>query len=197
MDFLHKHLLHLFVLLPVVLLFSCQAKSQDEKKNLLQGLNRYRASLNLSTLTEISNADCLADEVANQFKNQPCSNTTGADTVPGTEPQFPNYPNLLAKCHLNITDTRDGVIMPVCIPNLVPSLVLTNYTGSQYSQYLNDSTYIGAGIGSEGDWMVVVLSTDTTGGSFSTDNAAGLVYIVGLTQNLMPLLLGFFLVLMS
>uniref|UniRef100_A0A5B7CB38 Putative Glycoprotein membrane GPI-anchored n=1 Tax=Davidia involucrata TaxID=16924 RepID=A0A5B7CB38_DAVIN len=196
MGFLHKHLLHLFVLLHVILLLSCQAKSLDAEENLLQGLNSYRASLNLSTLTEKSNADCLADEVANQFKNQPCSNTTGADTVPGTEPQFPNYPDLLAKCHLNITDTRDGVVMPVCIPNLAPSLVLTNYTESQYSQYLNDSTYIGAGIGSEGDWMVVVLSTNTTGGSFSTDNAAGLVSIVGLTQNLIPLL-GFFLFLMS
>ncbi|KAL7172352.1 hypothetical protein ACSBR2_031943 [Camellia fascicularis] len=119
----------------------------DEKQNLLQGLNSYRASLNLSALTENSNAD----ELASQFKNQPCSNTTSADTVPGTEPQLSNYPDLLAKCQLNITDTRDGALMPVCVPNLDPNLVLTNYTESQYTQYLNESTYIGAGIGTEGN----------------------------------------------
>ncbi|XP_059625856.1 uncharacterized GPI-anchored protein At3g06035-like isoform X2 [Cornus florida] len=199
MAFLHKHHLLLYVLIQSILLLSYPAYSSDEEENLLQSLNGYRTSLNLTSLGENSNADCFADEIANQFKNQPCSNTTGADTVPGTEPQFSNYPDLLAKCSLNITDTRDGVVMPVCVPNLVPSLVLTNYTESQYSQYLNDSTYTGAGIGSEGDWVVVVLSTKTTGGSFTTDNAATSTSIVGLTQNLMPLLLllGTFLVPLS
>ncbi|KAL6968339.1 hypothetical protein U1Q18_034142 [Sarracenia purpurea var. burkii] len=172
----------------------------DENGNLLQGLNSYRSSLNLGTLTENSNADCFAEEVANQFKNQPCSNTTGADTVPGTEPQFSNYPDLLAKCHLNITDTRDGAVMPVCVTNLLPNLVLTNYTETQYSQYLNESSYSGAGIGSKGDWIVVVLTTNTVGGSFTpaTKNAAGLIVSsVGLVQKLVPLLLGLILVQLS
>lgn len=104
--------------------------------------------------------------MADQFKNQPCTNTTGANTVPGTEPQFANYPNLLAKCHLNVSNTRDGVILPACVPNLVPSLVLSNFTKSQYSDYLNDTKYTGVGIGSEDDWIVVVLSTKTPEGSF-------------------------------
>ncbi|KAI7984386.1 putative GPI-anchored protein [Camellia lanceoleosa] len=170
----------------------------DEKQNLLQGLNSYRASLNLSALIENSNADCFADELASQFKNQPCSNTTGADTVPGTEPQLSNYLDLLAKCQLNITDTRDGALMPVCVPNLDPNPVLTNYTETQYTQYLNESTYIGAGIGAEGNWMVVVLSTNTMGGAFTpVVNVASLFFNVGLAQNVMPLLLVFILVLLS
>ncbi|EPS60021.1 hypothetical protein M569_14784, partial [Genlisea aurea] len=57
----------------------------DEDGNLLQGINRYRTSLNLTSLTRNSNADCLAGEVAVQLKPQPCSNSTGSDTVPGTE----------------------------------------------------------------------------------------------------------------
>ncbi|CAK9147071.1 unnamed protein product [Ilex paraguariensis] len=194
MGFIHRHhLLLILLIFHAILLLSCQVQSADEKANLLQGLNSYRSLVNLTSLAENSNADCFADELATQFKNQPCSNTTGADTVPGTEPQFSNYPDLLAKCHLNITDTRDGVVMPVCVPNLVPALVLTNYTESQYTQYLNDSTYTGAGIGFEGDWIVVVLSTHTTGGSFTTDNSANSATPVGLTKNFIPLLLGFFL----
>lgn len=198
MGFLQRHHLLLLVLVHSILFLSYQVQSLDEKQNLLQGLNSYRASLNLSALTENSNADCFADELASQFKNQPCSNTTGADTVPGTEPQLSNYLDLLAKCQLNITDTRDGALMPVCVPNLDPNLVLTNYTETQYTQYLNESTYIGAGIGAEGNWMVVVLSTNTMGGAFTpVVNVASLFFNVGLAQNVMPLLLVFILVLLS
>ncbi|PSR86064.1 GPI-anchored protein [Actinidia chinensis var. chinensis] len=187
---------HLLLLFPILLL-SSQVKSIDEKESLLQGLNTYRASLNLTALTKNSNGDCFAEELANQFKKQPCSNTTGADTVLGTEPQLSTYPDLLAKCHLNITDTRDGQIMPVCVPNLVPNLVLANFTETQYTQYLNDSSFTGAGIGSEGDWMVVVLSTNTVGGSFTpAQNTAYLFPSLGLAQILVPVLLGFILVLL-
>lgn len=188
------HLL-LLVLLHAILLLSNQVKSQGENANLLQGLNAYRASISLGALTENSNADCFASEIASQFRSQPCSNTTGADTVPGTEPQFSNYPELLSKCHLNITDTRDGTIMPVCVPNLVPNLVLANYTETQYTQYLNESSFTGAGIGSDGNWMVVVLSTNTVGGNFAPadNNKANLFSNIGLAQNLFPLLFGFIL----
>ncbi|KAF6134967.1 hypothetical protein GIB67_037494 [Kingdonia uniflora] len=143
-------------------------KPTDEEENLLQGINRYRATLNLTALVENNNAECFAGEIADQFKNQPCTNTTGSNTVPGTEIQFSNYPTLLTKCHLNITNTKDGVIMPACVPNLDPTLVLSNFTQSQYSGYLNDTNYSGAGIGSEGNWIVIVLSTNTSDGSFVT-----------------------------
>lgn len=98
----------------------------DEEDDLYQEINNYRKTLNLTSLTKNENANCFADEMADQFKNQPCTNTTGANTVPGTEPRFSNYPDLLNKCHLNISNTRDGAVMPVCVPGLVPSVVLTS-----------------------------------------------------------------------
>ncbi|KAJ1384332.1 putative GPI-anchored protein [Sesbania bispinosa] len=152
-----------------------------EEDDLYQGINEYRASLNLTSLTKNDNANCLAEELADQFKDQPCTNTTGANTIPGTEPQFPNYPDLLTKCHLNISNTRDGSVMPVCVPGLVPSLVLTNFTQSLYSQNLNDSKYTGIGIGSEDNWIVVVLTTNTPDGSFvpETYNGANLISNIG------------------
>ncbi|KAK5840976.1 hypothetical protein PVK06_009884 [Gossypium arboreum] len=143
-------------------------QSTDEEDDLLKGINSYRASLNLTSLTTNENAECLADELAEEFKNQPCTNSTGANTVPGTEPQFANYPNILAKCHLNVSVTRDGAVMPACVPNLAPSLVLTNFTQSQYSENLNETKYTGIGIGSEGDWIVVVLTTNTAEGNYAT-----------------------------
>lgn len=46
--------------------------------------------------------------------------------------------------------------------------MLSNYTHSgSYAQFLNNSKYTGAGLGSEDDWMVLVLTTNTTTGSFS------------------------------
>ncbi|OVA05756.1 hypothetical protein BVC80_9037g5 [Macleaya cordata] len=187
----------LLVLLPAILLLSHPVKSDDKEDNLLQGINSYRASLNLAALTKNDNADCLADEVADQLKSQPCSNTTGSFTVPGTESPFPNYPDLLAHCHLNITDTKDGVIMPVCVPNLDRTLVLSNFTQSQYNEYINNTKYTGVGIGSEDDWIVVVLSTNKPGGSFTRATSAALLPKAGLTFHLISLFLGFFLVLLS
>ncbi|KAJ6989003.1 uncharacterized GPI-anchored protein At3g06035 isoform X2 [Populus alba] len=170
----------------------------DEEDALLQGINNYRTSFNLTTLTKNDNAECLAEEIADQFKNQPCTNTTGSNTVPGTEPQFPNYPSLLAKCHLNVSNTRDGAVMPACVPNLDPSLVLTNFTRTSYSDNLNDTKFTGAGIGSDGNWIVVVLTTSTPEGSFVTSktdgsdsNAANLTAKnTGLIYHLLFLLIG-------
>ncbi|KAJ6356161.1 hypothetical protein OIU78_004298 [Salix suchowensis] len=135
----------------VTLSFSFHHLCADEEDGLLRSINSYRTSLNLTVLTKNDNAECLAGEIADQFKNQPCTNSTGSNTVPGTETQFPNYPTLLAKCHLN---------------------------GN-----LNDTKFTGAGIGSDGNWIVVVLTTSTPEGSFrhfrqtiSDSNAANLTY---------------------
>lgn len=183
----------LLLLLQISFLLSYRVQA-DEEEDLLRGLNSYRTAQNLSTLTENKKADCFADEIADQYKKQPCTNTTGSNTVPGLENQLSNYPSLLAKCDLNMTNTKDGMIMPVCVPNLAPDLVLTNFTQTQYSAYLNDTKYTGAGIGSEGDWIVVVLSTNTADGSFApADNSAGIVVKVG-SISLLPLLMGLFLV---
>ncbi|KAF3636471.1 putative DEAD-box ATP-dependent RNA helicase 58, chloroplastic-like [Capsicum annuum] len=177
------------------LLFSF-VKCDDEEDNLLKGINSYRASLNLKTLRENDKAKCLADEMADQFKDQPCTNTTGANTVPGTEPQFSDYPKLLSKCKLNVTTTRDGMIMPACVPNLVPDLVLSNFTKSQYSNYLNDTKFSGVGIGSDDNWMVVVLTTSNPEGSFTPDNSsANLVFQLGLISHAVFLLVAFLILL--
>ncbi|KAI9128979.1 hypothetical protein K1719_000462 [Acacia pycnantha] len=169
-----KFCLHLsLLLLSSTLFLSHPVLCDNEEDNLYQGINKYRNSLNLTTLTKNDNAECLAGELADQFKNQPCTNTTGANTVPGTEPQLPNYPNLLAKCHLNVTITRDGAVMPACVPGLDPSLVLTNFTKSLYSENLNDTKFSGIGIGSDDNWIVVVLTTSNPEGSYSPAVASG------------------------
>jgi len=146
----------------------------------------------LTSLTKNKNAECLADKIADQFKSQPCTSTTGSNTVPGTEPQFSNYPDLLTKCHLNVSNTRDGAVMPACVPGLDFSLVLTNFTQSLYSENLNDTKYTGIGIGSEGNWIVAVLTTDTPEGSFVNDdqNGANLISHISLVHYSMLLLAG-------
>lgn len=58
-------------------------------------------------------------------------------------------------------------MLPACVPNLDPTLVLSNYTQSQYSMSLNDTKYTGVGIGSEDNWIVVVLTTSTPEGGYS------------------------------
>jgi hypothetical protein len=67
------------------------------------------------------------------------------------------------KCDININTTTDGVILPVCVSKLEPTVVLSNYTHSDiYAKFLNNSKYTGVGLGSEDDWMVLVLTTNTT-----------------------------------
>eukprot|EP01018_Ginkgo_biloba_P005579 Gb_16655 [translate_table: standard] len=140
----------------------------------LENVNKFRQEMKLPILTENTNAACLAQQMAEQFKGQPCTNATGEDTVPGTEPQLPNYPQLLDHCHLNISDTRDGVVLPDCVPNSNPDIASQNITGLQYLQYVNDTKYVSAGVGSADSWFVLVLATNTTGGNFQAFNKATL-----------------------
>ncbi|KAF8077472.1 hypothetical protein N665_1034s0011 [Sinapis alba] len=159
--------LHLLFLLSIILCLHRPVLS-DEEDLLLTIINKYRTSLNLTTLTPNDNADCLAEEIVDQFKKRPCTNTTVSASVPGTEPQFQNYPNLLKKCHLNVTAMRDSVILPACVSNYDQSLVSTNFTKSEYLKNLNDSKFTGIGIGSGDNWVVVVLmTTKTSEDSFS------------------------------
>ncbi|XP_027361982.1 uncharacterized GPI-anchored protein At5g19250-like isoform X2 [Abrus precatorius] len=187
-------LFHFSLLISLLLSSILLSNTAGEEDDLYQGINKYRQSLNLTSLTMNDNANCLAEEIADQFKNQPCTNDTGANTVPGTEPQFSNYPDLLNKCHLNISNTRDGSVMPACVPGLVPSLVLANFTQSLYSDSLNDSKYTGIGIGSDDNWIVVVLTTNTPEGSFvpETYNGANLISKIRFIYCLMLLLVGNF-----
>ncbi|TVU37515.1 hypothetical protein EJB05_10831 [Eragrostis curvula] len=144
------------------------ARSDGNDAQLLKGINSYRSSQKVPALSENKNAACLAEQLAKQFKGQQCTNSTGANTVIGTEQQFPDYPKYLDRCHLNASVTEDGQVMPACVQGLSPfDVVLTNYTKSQYNRFLNDSKYSGVGIANEGDWVVVVLSTSTDSGDYS------------------------------
>lgn len=169
----------------------------EDEDNVLLGINSFRHSVNLPALAKNAKADCLADEIADELQDEPCSSTTnGASIVPSTpNTLLPDLPKHLKKCKINVNSTVDGIIMPVCVPKLVPTLVLTNYTHSPYAKYLNSSKYTGVGVGSEDDWMVVVLGTDTLGGSFS--GVVSLVSEVGLAHCLVSLMLGLFFVLVS
>ncbi|XP_017224955.1 uncharacterized GPI-anchored protein At5g19250 [Daucus carota subsp. sativus] len=148
----------------------------DEKDNLLQGINSYRKLKGLPDLTKNDKAGCLADEIADKLENEPCARITGSNSTPPTTPQFSNYPEALKKCKVDDAYTKDGKILPVCVKNRIPTLVLTNYTQSSYATYFNDSKYTGAGVGHEDDWTVVVLSTNTTAGSLTSGAGAGAVY---------------------
>ncbi|KAF8038765.1 hypothetical protein BT93_B1348 [Corymbia citriodora subsp. variegata] len=166
-----KFLLSGFVLVHAIFLQSDTVVCDDED-TLLQGINSYRSSQNLQQLAKNDKATCLADELADKIEDQPCSATYGANTLPGVGLQSSSYQDALSKCKIHPNYTTDGVILPVCVAKLVPTLVLTNYTHSPYQKYLNDSKFTGAGLGSEDDWMVVVLTTSTPGGSFASGAAA-------------------------
>ncbi|WCJ43168.1 Glycoprotein membrane precursor GPI-anchored [Euphorbia peplus] len=153
----------LFVLLYAIFFLSSPMLSDDKEDSVLQGINSYRTSLQLPSLVKNKKASCLADEIADKLEDQPC---THSSTV-----QLSGYPDLLDKCGIDVNHTTDGAVLPVCVPKLVPTLVLTNFTHNpQYAKFLNDSKYTGAGMGSEDDWMVMVLSTNSPTGTFAAGN---------------------------
>ncbi|GLT90301.1 hypothetical protein SLE2022_082430 [Rubroshorea leprosula] len=169
----------LFLLLLVYPIFFLSRPALcDDEDNLLQGINSYRQSLSRPALTKNKNADCVADELAEGLDDQSCD----AAAVPsqGTLATLANYPKVASKCNININTTTDGVIMPVCVHKLVPTLVLTNYTRTYYAKYLNASKFTGVGVGSKDDWTVVVLTSNTLAGSFASGASKAAEKIVGL-----------------
>ncbi|CAB4315592.1 unnamed protein product [Prunus armeniaca] len=188
-----------FVLFHAFLLLSPFVHGSDEDEdNLLQGINSYRRSLNLPVLVKNDNAGCLADRIADDIEDLPCSSpTNGANILPSSQSPLANLPKHLRKCKIDANSTQDGVILPVCVPKLVPTLVLTNYTHSpKYAKYLNDSRFSGVGVGSEDNWAVVVLASSNPSGNFA--NAAGsLVSMFSFGHYLVFLLLGVSLILVS
>lgn len=195
------HVIYIFLIsinrciLLVLYLLHCLWNFVEEEDNLLQGLNSYRTAQSVPPFAKNDKADCVADEIADKLEDEPCTNHTTASTItPGSvPPRLSNYQDILSECKVDPNSTRDGLILPVCIPNRVPTLVLTNYTHTGYARYLNDSRYVGAGVGSEKEWMVVVLTTSTPGGSFLTGEATSLRVMAGL--GLMGLLFNCLLVL--
>lgn len=159
----------MIVLIPIFPWFA------DEKESLLKGINNFRQSQNLSALTMNNKASCFAKEIAKQLEGEPCSQVTDPNSVPGV-------PDILKKCKVNISSTTDGLMLSVCVVNRVPNLVLNNFTQTFYGKYLKSSKFTGAGIGKEDDWTVVVLSTNTPAGTFSSfasrSLCCGLCYLI-------------------
>ncbi|KAG8648258.1 uncharacterized protein LOC110623808 [Manihot esculenta] len=153
----------LFLLLLAIFLLSSSVLSDGEEEIVLQGLNSFRTARGLPALTINENAACLADRFADQIlEDMTCSATAPY--------QLQNYPGVLAYCGVDVNQTREGAVMPVCAPQLVPNNLLSNYTRSfQYTRYLSDAKFTGAGLGTEDDWMVVILTTNTPGGNFGSD----------------------------
>ncbi|KAM1549436.1 hypothetical protein FF1_010416 [Malus domestica] len=183
----------LFVLVLGLHFLSHPVFSNDEEDDLFQGLNSFRKSANLPEFKKNDNAACLADELADELEDQPCSSAHYI-IEPGNLPRFPSFEKLVKKCHIDINTTTAAIIWPVCVPDLDEDLVLNNYTHSHSSKYLNDSKYSGVGIGSEDDWIVAVLTTDAESGSFS--GGAATLGAIGMFQYMAAVLLGLFLVLM-
>lgn len=108
--------------------------------------------------------------MAEELEDQPCENAS--DYFPegdSSSNKIPNFEKLVKKCKINMNTTKDGVVMPVCVPKLDRNIVLSNYTESDhYAKYVNDSKYIGAGAGAENDWIVLILTTNTSSGDFSS-----------------------------
>ncbi|KAE8679294.1 hypothetical protein F3Y22_tig00111402pilonHSYRG01156 [Hibiscus syriacus] len=99
-----------------------------------------------------------------------------------------DYPKAISKCNIDANTTSDVVVVPVCVPHLVPTLVLTNFTRTQYSRFINDSSFTGIGLSSEDDWMVVVLASNSPTGSLA--NGAYSYGKLGLSYFMVFLLVG-------
>ncbi|KAK8545994.1 hypothetical protein V6N13_067235 [Hibiscus sabdariffa] len=183
------------VLVLAVFLLSHPVYSDDEEDNLLQGFNSYRKSVNLPEFVKNQNAHCVAKKIAEDLdedSDQPCTNPSSSRDMNGTG--LSEYPKAISKCDINANTTSDVVVLPVCVPNLVPTLLLTNFTLTRYYRYINDSRFKEIGLGSADDWMVVVLSFNTTTGRLVSLAANG-AYSYGkhgLSYYMVFLLLGVF-----
>ncbi|XP_059440080.1 uncharacterized GPI-anchored protein At3g06035-like [Corylus avellana] len=179
-----------FIVLHGILFLSHPMHCNDEEDKLLQDINGYRHSLKLPNFTENGKAACLADKIADDLKDKPCDKKAhGYSSFAGSEPKFANFEKQLDKCDINFNTTEDGAILVACGPKIDSPEVLHNYTKTEYAKYINDSNYTGAGVGSKHGWVVVILSTDTSDGTFS--GAVSLVpNIISMANFMVALLFG-------
>lgn len=144
---------------------------EKKQKDLLHDINTYRKVLNLPIFKKSDKPSCLANKIANDLEDKHCEDYFHYYPLPGSNPKIPNFQKSVEKCKISINTTKDGVIMPVCVPKLDPDNLFSNYTKSnRYIKYLKNSKYVIAGVGSDSDneWMVLIISTNTTSGDFSS-----------------------------
>ncbi|XP_014513284.1 uncharacterized GPI-anchored protein At3g06035 isoform X2 [Vigna radiata var. radiata] len=141
----------------------------DKEKDLLHDINTYRKILNLPVLDENKKASCLAEEIAEDLGDLHCEVFRDYYPTPGNNSKIPNFQKNIDKCSININTTTEGVIMPLCVPKLNSDDLFSNYTKSnRFTKYLNNSNYKSAGVGSEDDWMVFIVATNSSSGDFSS-----------------------------
>ncbi|XP_062084725.1 uncharacterized GPI-anchored protein At3g06035-like [Humulus lupulus] len=185
----------LFVLACTLILHSHPVVCNEKEDDVFNAINDYRKSHNVSVLNRNKPADCLADEIADDLSDQECTgNDAFAKDPSSTVTRVVNFPKLVKKCNIEVNSTMDGIILPVCVHKLVKDVVLNNFTKTSYTKFLNDSKYTGAGVGSENDWLVMILSTNEPSGSFS--GATSLVAF-GMVQSIVVSFLGLFLATLS
>lgn len=152
--------------------------AQDDASQLLAAINQYRTSvINITGLSPNAGATCLAKQVLTHYENTACTNSTGLDTVPGQEQDYPNFPNWLSSCNIPIDNAKDGQILPDCVPAASTSVVDTafsNYTHSSGASYINETSYVSAGAAFANDWFVLVLATNSSTGSYQQTSGASL-----------------------
>jgi hypothetical protein len=170
-------------------------KCTDDEDTLLQNMNGYRQALSLPRFGENIKAACLADEIADDLKDIPCDkNAHGYSSFPGTKPKFDNFQKLLDKCEINVNTTEYGAILASCGPKIDSPLVLDTYTKSEYAKYINNSNYTAAAVGSMNDWVVVILSSNTSDGTFSGAVSLAL-NIISMANSMVALLFCLFFIL--
>lgn len=135
--------------------------------DLLKAINKYRVSSNLTALNRTETANCIADSIVGLIKNQSCTNANVVPTPPNNT-TLSNYSVPVSRCGLNSTRaSRDGLILAACDP----ALALSNFT-STYNDSLASTRFSDIGIGSEGNWTIVVLLSNATVGVVNRASAA-------------------------
>ncbi|CAK9328366.1 unnamed protein product [Citrullus colocynthis] len=175
-----------FLLLPNAVL--CDVKDED----ILKAINKYRQSKNLSEFSYNKNAACLASRLVYKLRDEPCSSADNFNKEISSESKLADYPKLLKKCHVAYDSSVDGIILPACIPELEPVSVASNYTKSHDIEYINDRNYTGAGVGTFDNWVVLVLSTNTSTGNYASGGPSSLVVAGGGHIGVMVAFLGLF-----
>lgn len=106
--------------------------------------------------------------------------------------QLDDYPTQLKHCHGSSGHTTDVAVLPICIPgNDEQTLVnFQNCSRSQYEKHVNESSYGGAGVGANENWMVVVFVENTTSWTSAGGAKHSMVSEVGFGHCLVSLLLG-------
>ncbi|XP_023516540.1 uncharacterized GPI-anchored protein At5g19250-like [Cucurbita pepo subsp. pepo] len=179
-----------FLLLPNAVL--CDVKDTE----ILNAINNYRQSKHLSNLTHNKNAACLASRFVYKLRDEPCSSPDDFHKEINSENTLADFLKLLKKCHIAYNSTVDGIMLPACVPHLDPKSVSSNYTKSRDVEYISSKNFTGAGVGTSDDWIVLVLSTNTSTGNFANGGSSSLVVARGGCIGIMVGFLGLFVLLL-